>query len=41
VQVRRVVSAHDVGTIINPITHQGQIDGAVIMVWVRESWKSW
>jgi CO/xanthine dehydrogenase Mo-binding subunit len=31
VQVRRVVSAHDVGTIINPITHQGQIDGAVIM----------
>jgi len=32
---------HDVGTIINPITHQGQIDGAVIMVWVRESWKSW
>jgi CO/xanthine dehydrogenase Mo-binding subunit len=31
VQVRRVVSAHDVGTIINPITHQGQIDGATIM----------
>ncbi|TMA89886.1 MAG: xanthine dehydrogenase family protein molybdopterin-binding subunit [Deltaproteobacteria bacterium] len=31
VQVRRVVSAHDVGTIINPISHQGQIDGAVIM----------
>jgi len=31
VQVRRVVSAHDVGTIINPIAHQGQIDGATIM----------
>ena len=31
VQVQRVVSAHDVGTIINPITHQGQIDGATIM----------
>jgi CO/xanthine dehydrogenase Mo-binding subunit len=25
------VSAHDVGTIINPITHQGQIDGATVM----------
>jgi CO/xanthine dehydrogenase Mo-binding subunit len=23
------VTAHDVGTIINPITHQGQIDGGV------------
>jgi CO/xanthine dehydrogenase Mo-binding subunit len=31
VRVHRVVSAHDVGTIINPITHQGQIDGATIM----------
>ena len=31
VRVRQVVSAHDVGTIINPITHQGQIDGATIM----------
>ena len=29
VQVRRLVSAHDVGTIINPLTHQGQIDGGV------------
>jgi len=29
VRVRRVVTAHDVGTIINPITHQGQIDGGV------------
>jgi len=27
VTVRRVVSAHEVGTIINPVTHQGQIDG--------------
>jgi CO/xanthine dehydrogenase Mo-binding subunit len=29
VRVERLVTAHDVGTIINPITHQGQIDGAV------------
>jgi CO/xanthine dehydrogenase Mo-binding subunit len=25
------VTAHDVGTIINPVTHQGQIDGGAIM----------
>jgi CO/xanthine dehydrogenase Mo-binding subunit len=31
VRVHRVVTAHDVGTIINPIMHQGQIDGATIM----------
>ena len=31
VRVHRVVSAHDVGTIINPVAHQGQIDGAMIM----------
>jgi CO/xanthine dehydrogenase Mo-binding subunit len=31
VRVQRVVSAHDVGTVINPTTHQGQIDGATIM----------
>jgi carbon-monoxide dehydrogenase large subunit len=31
VRVRRIVSAHDVGTIINPIGHQGQIDGSVVM----------
>ncbi|MGH8544414.1 MAG: xanthine dehydrogenase family protein molybdopterin-binding subunit [Gammaproteobacteria bacterium] len=31
VRVRRIVSAHDVGTIINPLTHQGQIDGSVVM----------
>jgi len=30
-RVHRVISAHDVGTIINPVTHQGQIDGAAIM----------
>lgn len=31
VSVHKLVSAHDVGTIINPVTHQGQIDGAAIM----------
>ena len=31
VRVHRVVTAHDVGTIINPVAHQGQIDGATIM----------
>ena len=30
-RVERMVTAHDVGTVINPITHQGQIDGGVIM----------
>jgi xanthine dehydrogenase molybdenum-binding subunit len=29
VRLERLVTAHDVGTIINPITHQGQIDGGV------------
>ncbi len=29
-KVRRIVTAHDVGTVINPLTHQGQIDGGVI-----------
>ena len=28
VTVHRLVTAHDVGTIINPLDHQGQIDGA-------------
>jgi CO/xanthine dehydrogenase Mo-binding subunit len=28
--VRRIVTAHDVGQIINPLYHQGQIDGGVI-----------
>ena len=31
VQVQRMITAHDVGTVINPLTHQGQIDGATIM----------
>ncbi len=30
VRVRRIVSAHDVGTILNPLGHQGQIDGGVV-----------
>jgi putative selenate reductase molybdopterin-binding subunit len=30
VRVHRVVTAHDVGTIINPSTHQGQIDGGFV-----------
>jgi CO/xanthine dehydrogenase Mo-binding subunit len=31
VKLQRMVTAHDVGTIINPLTHQGQIDGATVM----------
>ncbi len=31
VRLHRFVTAHDVGTIINPITHQGQIDGGAMM----------
>lgn len=31
VKLHRFVTAHDVGTIINPIAHQGQIDGAAMM----------
>ncbi|MBI2360357.1 MAG: xanthine dehydrogenase family protein molybdopterin-binding subunit [Deltaproteobacteria bacterium] len=30
-QLHRFVTAHDVGTVINPTTHQGQIDGGVVM----------
>jgi CO/xanthine dehydrogenase Mo-binding subunit len=30
VDVERIVSAHDVGTIINPVTHQGQINGGFV-----------
>jgi len=30
VRVRRIVTAHDVGTIINPLTHQGQIEGGMV-----------
>jgi CO/xanthine dehydrogenase Mo-binding subunit len=29
-KILRFVSAHDVGQIMNPITHQGQIDGGVV-----------
>ena len=31
VRLCRFVTAHDVGTIINPIAHQGQIDGGAVM----------
>ena len=31
VRVRKLTTAHNTGTILNPLTHQGQIDGAVIM----------
>lgn len=30
VRLKRIVTAHDVGTIVNPITHQGQIEGGLI-----------
>ncbi len=30
VQLRKLVTAHDVGTVINPLTHQGQIEGGVV-----------
>ena len=30
VKLNKFVTAHDVGTIHNPITHQGQIEGAVV-----------
>jgi CO/xanthine dehydrogenase Mo-binding subunit len=29
-KVRRVTTSHDVGTVINPLTHQGQIEGGLI-----------
>lgn len=29
ITLRHFVTAHDVGTIINPITHQGQVDGGI------------
>jgi CO/xanthine dehydrogenase Mo-binding subunit len=31
VNVRRITTSHNTGSILNPLTHQGQIDGAVIM----------
>ncbi len=30
VKVLRLVTAHDVGTVINPLAHQGQIDGGIV-----------
>ena len=30
VKITRIVTAHDVGKVINPVTHQGQIEGGVI-----------
>jgi CO/xanthine dehydrogenase Mo-binding subunit len=30
VKVERVITAHDVGTIINPLGHQGQINGGFV-----------
>ncbi len=29
IKLRKLITAHDVGTIINPLTHQGQIEGGV------------
>ncbi|HLN85605.1 MAG TPA: molybdopterin cofactor-binding domain-containing protein, partial [Candidatus Limnocylindrales bacterium] len=29
-KVRKIVSAHDVGTIINPLTHRGQVEGGMV-----------
>lgn len=31
VKVRQVTTAHNTGTIINPLSHQGQIEGGVVM----------
>ena len=33
IKVTHVVTAHDVGTIINPVLHQGQIEGGLIQVF--------
>lgn len=30
VKLRKIVSAHDVGMVINPLTHQGQVEGGVV-----------
>jgi CO/xanthine dehydrogenase Mo-binding subunit len=30
ITVHKITTVHDVGTVINPLGHQGQIDGAVI-----------
>ncbi|HUK42655.1 MAG TPA: xanthine dehydrogenase family protein molybdopterin-binding subunit [Candidatus Acidoferrales bacterium] len=29
-KVRKIISAHDVGTIINPLTHAGQVEGGML-----------
>ena len=31
VKIKRITTAHNTGTILNPLTHQGQIDGGVVM----------
>jgi CO/xanthine dehydrogenase Mo-binding subunit len=31
VDVRRITTSHNTGSILNPLTHQGQIDGSVVM----------
>jgi CO/xanthine dehydrogenase Mo-binding subunit len=30
VTVNKIITAHDVGTIMNPLTHQGQIEGGMV-----------
>lgn len=30
ISLRKVVTAHDVGTILNPLYHQGQVDGGFV-----------
>jgi CO/xanthine dehydrogenase Mo-binding subunit len=30
VKVQKIISAHDVGTIINPLTHRGQVEGGMV-----------
>jgi xanthine dehydrogenase molybdenum-binding subunit len=31
ISVKKLTTAHNTGTILNPLTHQGQIDGGVVM----------
>ena len=31
INLRRMITAHDIGTIVNPVGHQGQIEGAFVM----------
>ncbi|HEY2988887.1 MAG TPA: xanthine dehydrogenase family protein molybdopterin-binding subunit [Candidatus Binatia bacterium] len=31
VKVNRITTAHNTGTVVNPLSHQGQIDGGVVM----------